>query len=117
MHNIKNPKIGLLNIGEEEKKGNLVAQSTFQLMKNSKDFNFIGNVEGRDFFKNKADVIVCDGFSGNVILKPDGAAVVIDWTQIQVSDPRFDLGWTLLLVGAYTTDDVRETLEPFMIAS
>ena len=69
VHNIKNPKVGLLNIGEEEKKGNLVAQSTFQLMKNSKDFNFIGNVEGRDFFKNKTDVIVCDGYSGNVILK------------------------------------------------
>jgi len=51
-----------------------------------------------------------DFHPGNVILKPDGAAVVIDWTQIQVSDPRFDLGWTLLLTGAYTTDDVRELI-------
>ena len=51
-----------------------------------------------------------DFHPGNVILKPDGAAVVIDWTQIQVSDQRFDLGWTLLLVGAYSGEDVREMI-------
>jgi phosphate acyltransferase len=69
VHNIKNPRVGLLNIGEEEKKGNLLAQSAHQLMKNSDDFNFIGNIEGRDIFKDKADVIVCDGFTGNIVLK------------------------------------------------
>lgn len=66
---IKNPKIGLMNIGEEEEKGNLVSQATHTLMKDSKDFNFVGNVEGRDLFNDRADVIVCDGFTGNVILK------------------------------------------------
>jgi phosphate acyltransferase len=69
VHNIKNPRVGLLNIGEEEKKGNLLTQSTYQLMKNSEDFNFAGNIEGRDIFKDKADVIVCDGFTGNIVLK------------------------------------------------
>jgi len=69
VHNIKNPRVGLLNIGEEEKKGNLLAQATYQLMKDSDDFNFIGNIEGRDIFKDKADVIVCDGFTGNIVLK------------------------------------------------
>jgi phosphate acyltransferase len=69
VHNISNPKVGLLNIGEEEKKGNLLAQSAYQLMKNTDDFNFIGNIEGRDIFKDKADVIVCDGFTGNIVLK------------------------------------------------
>ena len=69
VHGIKNPKVGLLNIGEEEEKGNLLTQSTHQLMKGTHDFNFIGNVEGRDFLNNKADVIVCDGFTGNVVLK------------------------------------------------
>jgi phosphate acyltransferase len=69
VHGIKNPKVGLLNIGEEEEKGNLLTQSTHQLMKGTNDFNFIGNVEGRDFLNNKADVIVCDGFTGNVVLK------------------------------------------------
>lgn len=66
---VENPKVGLLNIGEEEKKGSLIVQSAHQLMKDSPDFNFIGNVEGRDLFKDKADVVVCDGFAGNVIIK------------------------------------------------
>lgn len=67
--NIKNPKVGLLNIGEEEEKGNLLCQSAFRLMKGSDDFNFYGNIEGRDLFRDKADVIVCDGFTGNIVLK------------------------------------------------
>ena len=69
VYNIKNPKVGLLNIGEEEEKGSLLTQATFKLMKNSKDFNFIGNVENRDLFKDKVDVVVCDGFTGNIVLK------------------------------------------------
>lgn len=69
VHGIKNPKVGLLNIGSEEEKGNLLSRSAYELMKNSKDFNFIGNVEGNDFFGDKADVIVTDGFTGNVVLK------------------------------------------------
>ncbi|MCB2221394.1 MAG: phosphate acyltransferase PlsX [Bacteroidetes bacterium] len=66
---IKKPRVGLLNIGEEEEKGNLLCQSAFRLMKDSDDFNFFGNIEGRDLFKDKADVIVCDGFTGNIVLK------------------------------------------------
>lgn len=69
VYKINNPKIGLLNIGEEPEKGNLVAQATHALMKDSKDFNFIGNVEGIEVFEDKADVIVCEGFTGNVLLK------------------------------------------------
>jgi glycerol-3-phosphate acyltransferase PlsX len=64
-----NPKVGLLNIGEEPEKGNLVSQAAHTLMKDSRDFNFVGNIEGRDLFSNKADVIVCEGFTGNVVLK------------------------------------------------
>jgi phosphate acyltransferase len=66
---IQKPRVALLNIGEEEGKGNLLAQATYQLLKESNHLNFIGNVEGRDIFVDKADVIVCDGFTGNVILK------------------------------------------------
>jgi phosphate acyltransferase len=64
-----NPRVGLLNIGTEEGKGNLLCQATYQMMKDSKDFNFIGNVESRDMYKSKVDVIVCDGFTGNIVLK------------------------------------------------
>ncbi|MDP1623023.1 MAG: phosphate acyltransferase PlsX [Bacteroidales bacterium] len=66
---VKNPRVGLLNIGSEEKKGNIVTQSAFQLMKESKDFHFVGNVEGRELFRDTVDVIVCDGFVGNIVLK------------------------------------------------
>ncbi len=66
---VKKPRVGLLNIGSEEKKGSLTTQSAFQLMKDSKDFHFIGNVEGRELFRDNVDVIVCDGFVGNIVLK------------------------------------------------
>jgi phosphate acyltransferase len=66
---VPNPRVALLNLGAEEEKGNLLTQSSHALMKGSKDFNFVGNVEGRDILRDKADVIVCDGFTGNVVLK------------------------------------------------
>jgi glycerol-3-phosphate acyltransferase PlsX len=70
VHGISNPKVGLLNIGKEEEKGNLLTRATYQAMKGTKDFNFIGNVEGNDFFRaNGVDVMVCDGFVGNVLVK------------------------------------------------
>ena len=69
VYGIENPKVGLLNIGEEEEKGNLLCQSAFRLMKDTQDYNFIGNIESRDLFNDKADVIVCDGFTGNMVLK------------------------------------------------
>ena len=67
--NITSPKVGLMNVGEEEGKGNILAQATYPLLKENKQINFVGNVEGRDTFTDKADVIVCDGFTGNIILK------------------------------------------------
>lgn len=66
---IERPRVALVNIGEEEGKGNLLAQAAYPLLKENKKINFIGNVEGRDIFKDKADVMVCDGFTGNIILK------------------------------------------------
>ena len=69
VYNIQKPKVGLLNIGEEKGKGNLLTQSTYRLLEDNDDINYVGNVEGRDLFNDKADVIVCDGFTGNVVLK------------------------------------------------
>ena len=65
---IDKPSIGLLNIGEEEIKGTEVVKETYKLLKDSQ-LNFIGNIEGRDIFDAKADVVICDGFVGNIILK------------------------------------------------
>ncbi len=69
VYKIENPRVALLNLGEEAEKGNLVSQAAHAIMKDSKDFNFVGNIEGSDLFNDKADVIVCEGFTGNVILK------------------------------------------------
>jgi phosphate acyltransferase len=66
---IENPKVGLMNVGEEEGKGNILCQATYPLLKENKHINFIGNIEGRDVFMDKADVMVCEGFTGNIILK------------------------------------------------
>jgi glycerol-3-phosphate acyltransferase PlsX len=67
--NIPNPRIALINLGEEEGKGNLLTQAAYPLLKENTKINFIGNLEGRDLLPDKADVYVCDGFTGNVILK------------------------------------------------
>ncbi len=67
--NISAPKVALLNVGQEEGKGNILAQATYPLLKENTAIHFIGNVEGRDVFNDKADVIVCDGFTGNILLK------------------------------------------------
>lgn len=66
---IESPRVALMNIGEEEGKGNLLAQATYPLLRENKHINFVGNVEGRDLLMDKADVMVCDGFTGNIILK------------------------------------------------
>ncbi|MGK6351906.1 phosphate acyltransferase PlsX [Parapedobacter sp. DT-150] len=69
VYGIQKPAVGLLNIGEEEEKGNMLTLATHPLMKENGRIRFIGNVEGRELFDDKADVIVCDGFVGNVVLK------------------------------------------------
>lgn len=63
------PKVGLLNIGEEEEKGSIFTRATHTVLKSTQGINFVGNVEGRDIFSDDFDVIVCDGFTGNVIIK------------------------------------------------
>lgn len=85
---IENPRVGLMNVGEEEGKGNLLAQAAFPLLKNNPRIRFTGNVEGRDILLNSADVMVCEGFTGNIILKM--AESLFDIAQKkQIADPYF----------------------------
>ena len=87
--NVKDPKTGLVNLGEEEGKGNLLAQATYTLLKENEQLNFIGNIEGRDILLPKADVMVCEGFTGNVLLK--FAESIYDLTQRRnIHDEHFD---------------------------
>lgn len=76
---IDNPRVGLINLGEEEGKGNMLSQAAYPLLKANKHIHFIGNIEGRDIFKDKADVMVCEGFTGNIVLKL--AESIYDITQ------------------------------------
>jgi glycerol-3-phosphate acyltransferase PlsX len=90
----KKPRVGLLNVGTEETKGNELTQETFKLCKQI-DINFIGNVEGYDLFANRVDVVVCDGFVGNVVLKTcEGlAGAIITMLKQELSrNPKRKLG-------------------------
>jgi phosphate acyltransferase len=86
---IEKPKVGLVNIGEEEGKGNILAQAAYPLLKENGLINFIGNIEGRDILLDKSDVMVCEGFTGNVVLKM--AESVYDIVQRRgIKDEHFD---------------------------
>lgn len=69
IHQIPNPRVGLLNVGEEKNKGNQLTKRVYELLSQEQSINFIGNIEGRDLHNKRADVIVCDGFIGNILLK------------------------------------------------
>lgn len=73
---IQNPRVGLLNIGTEEAKGDGLRKSAYQLLKQNKHINFVGNMEARDFLSGDYDLVVCDGFSGNILLKSTEGACV-----------------------------------------
>src|SRR5205807_10428692 len=66
---IDNPRVGLLSIGEEDAKGTTIVKESRKLMRDEPQVNFVGNVEGRDLFKGVVDIVVCDGFVGNIVLK------------------------------------------------
>ncbi|MEX2015490.1 MAG: phosphate acyltransferase PlsX [Candidatus Hydrogenedentales bacterium] len=81
--NVKNPRVGLLNIGEEQIKGNEVAKTVHRTLSNSSHINFIGNVEPKAIFHSQADVVVCDGFVGNIILKTSEAVASLMKTLVE----------------------------------
>ncbi|MBX0335285.1 phosphate acyltransferase PlsX [Pontibacter sp. HSC-14F20] len=86
---IENPKVGLMNLGEEEGKGTVNTQAAYQRLKVNPNINFIGNIEGRDMFNDRADVIVCDGYTGNIILKMAESVYDI-LSEKNMHDPFFD---------------------------
>ncbi len=89
VYHIAEPKVALLNIGEEDKKGNATALAAYGLMKEQTQYRFIGNAEGRDLFNDKADVMVTDGFTGNIVLK--AVEAFHDLLKVRgVHEPFFD---------------------------
>jgi phosphate acyltransferase len=86
---IDKPRVGLINVGEEEGKGNILGQATYPLLKENKHIHFVGNIEGRDLLLDKADVMVCEGFTGNVILKLAESLYEINHSR-QINSEYFD---------------------------
>lgn len=89
VYKIAEPRVALLNIGEEEEKGNILTQATHPLMKASDQFNFVGNLETRHVFDDTADVLVTDGFTGNMIIKLAESFYVVSLKK-RIKDEFFD---------------------------
>ncbi|MDD5658441.1 MAG: phosphate acyltransferase PlsX [Actinomycetota bacterium] len=81
--NITSPKVGLINVGSEERKGSELTIEAHNMLKESKEINFIGNIEGKDLFKGIADVAVCDGFTGNILLKSIEGLAALFFSEIK----------------------------------
>jgi glycerol-3-phosphate acyltransferase PlsX len=107
---IAEPRVGLLSIGEEEGKGNELVKDTFRVLKET-GLNFIGNAEGRDVFNGNADVVVCDGFIGNVVLKASEALgeMVSKMLRTEVTRTAPRKVGALMLKGAF--DDIKKRMD------
>lgn len=94
---IENPRVGILNIGEEAGKGNELAKQAYSLLEEEQDkFNFVGNIEGKEIFLNLCDVVVCDGFVGNVALKvTEGTASML----LRMIKQQFKSDWVGMIIG------------------
>jgi glycerol-3-phosphate acyltransferase PlsX len=110
---ISNPRVGLLSIGEEDAKGTAIVKESRKLMRDEPLINFIGNVEGRDLFKGVVDVVVCDGFVGNIVLKfTEGMAEGLFQTivsEIQEADPDLLVQLGPVMKKLHTKHDWRES--------
>ena len=109
---IKNPRVGLVNIGAEEEKGNALTKEAFQLLSQEESINFIGNIEARDIPNGEADVVVCDAFVGNVILKTYegvGAVLINKITGTLMNSLKTKIGALLI------KKDLKKALKGFSI--
>ncbi len=100
---VKEPKVGLMSNGEEEEKGTTFTKETFKRLKQTPGINFIGNVEGRDLFETELDVVLCDGFVGNIMLKTvEGTAKAVSkWLKAEIKGNPLRLAGAMLAQGAF----------------
>ncbi|MEO8820463.1 MAG: phosphate acyltransferase PlsX [Ginsengibacter sp.] len=85
--NTENPRVALINVGAEEGKGNILCQAAYPLLKENQQINFVGNIEGRDLLRDKAEIYVCDGYTGNILLK--FAESIYDIVQMRKIDDEY----------------------------
>ncbi|MDR2676566.1 MAG: phosphate acyltransferase PlsX [Endomicrobium sp.] len=107
---IKYPKVGLVSIGEESTKGNELTLAAFELLKKT-NINFVGNIEGRDIPKSKADVIICDGFVGNIILKFGEGLAEMMLELIKKKLKRHPIAWASFPFLWFAIKDLRNKVD------
>jgi glycerol-3-phosphate acyltransferase PlsX len=112
---VKNPRVGLMSNGEEDEKGTAFTKETFKLLQRTAGIHFIGNVEGHDLFETELDVVLCDGFTGNVMLKTveSTAKAVSKWLKAEITASPLRMLGALIAKGAFTALKEKSSYETY----
>ncbi len=113
--NVQRPKVGLMSNGEEDEKGTAFTKETFKLLKNTPGIHFVGNVEGSDLFETELDVVLCDGFVGNVMLKTIEATAkaVSKWLKTEIKENPLRIAGAMLAQGAFKALKEKSSYETY----
>lgn len=112
---VKDPKVGLMSNGEEDEKGTTFTKETFKLLKQTPGIHFIGNVEGHDLFETKLDIVLCDGFVGNIVLKSVEATAkaVSKWLKNEIKETPLRMAGAVLAQGAFKALKAKSSYETY----
>lgn len=112
---VKEPRVGLMSNGEEEEKGTTFTKETFKRLKDTPGINFIGNVEGHDLFETKLDIVLCDGFVGNIVLKSVEATAkaVSKWLKTEIKETPLRMAGAVLAQGAFKALKAKSSYETY----
>ena len=112
---VKEPKVGLMSNGEEDEKGTTFTKETFKLLKQTPGIHFIGNVEGHDLFETQLDIVLCDGFVGNIVLKSVEATAkaVSKWLKTEIKETPLRMAGAVLAQGAFKALKAKSSYETY----
>lgn len=112
---VKEPRVGLMSNGEEDEKGTTFTKETFKLLKATPGIHFVGNVEGHDLFETKLDIVLCDGFIGNIVLKSVEATAkaVSKWLKAEIKETPLRMAGALLAQGAFKALKEKSSYESY----
>ncbi|MFK7851937.1 MAG: phosphate acyltransferase PlsX [Akkermansiaceae bacterium] len=112
---VKEPRIGLMSNGEEDEKGTSFTKETFKRLKATPGINFVGNVEGHDLFETKLDIVLCDGFVGNIVLKSVEATAkaVSKWLKTEIKETPLRMAGAVLAQGAFKALKAKSSYETY----
>ncbi|MCE2960715.1 MAG: phosphate acyltransferase PlsX [Akkermansiaceae bacterium] len=112
---VKEPKVGLMSNGEEDEKGTTFTKETFKLLRQTPGIHFIGNVEGHDLFETQLDIVLCDGFVGNIVLKSVEATAkaVSKWLKTEIKETPLRMAGAVLAQGAFKALKAKSSYETY----